>query len=100
MGAILLSDIYLKDAKSVDQFHKIFLSRLPKIEATGGRFLQVYANQEDPLHLMFLAEWKSREHYETYMAWAHEQPDREIVGVLMAKAPGHAWFDEVGDWLP
>ena len=100
MSVIQRSDIYLKDEESVTRFHEIFLSRLPKIESTGGRFLQVYANQDDPFHLMFLARWQSIEHYETYMSWAGEQPDRERVGALMAKAPDHAWLAEVGDWLP
>ena len=97
MSQLLRSDIFLKDQASVTAFRDVFSSRYDKIVASGGTLLQLYVDQDDPTHLVYMIQWESREHYAEYMKWASIQPDREKLGALLASPPGHVWLDKVDE---
>ena len=90
--SILRSDIYFKDETSVARFKELLAARKPKMEASGAIFLQALVNEEDPLHLMFLEEWPTREHFAAYMDWARAQPDSAALGNLLSRPPEHVWL--------
>ena len=93
---ILRSDIYLKNEASVVRFRELLASRRPKMEASGATILQALVNDDDPLHLMFLEQWETREHFAAYMEWARAQPNSADLAALLSRAPEHIWLKKQG----
>jgi quinol monooxygenase YgiN len=93
---IVRSDIYLKDEMSVARFREMFAGRRPKMEASGATILMALVNEEDPLHLMYLEQWETREHFDAYLKWARAQPDTADLGALFSRAPEHIWMRTLG----
>ena len=92
--SILRSDIYFKDEASVVRFQALLASRKPTMEANGAIFLHALVDEDDPLHLMFLEEWPTRGHFDSYMGWARAQPDSADLGALLSRPPEHVWLQE------
>ena len=61
----------------------------------GCAGVQVIKNQDNDLNLLIFETWKSRQHYEVYLAWRTETGALEALGALLSQPPSIRYFDAV-----
>ncbi len=59
----------------------------------GCKGVTVMSNQDNPLNLVLLETWSTREHYEKYLAWRAERGDLEALAALLSYEPSIRYFD-------
>ena len=52
-------------------------------------------NQDEPLNLVLLETWETREQYEKYLAWRSETGALEALGAMLSQAPSIRYFDNL-----
>ncbi|SHJ56603.1 MULTISPECIES: putative quinol monooxygenase [Cycloclasticus] len=65
-----------------------FEAILPDTRAFKGcQEIVVTSNDDDPLNIVVLEKWDSREDHKSYMAWRSERGDLEKLGTLLTAPP-------------
>ncbi len=59
----------------------------------GCEGLDVILNQDDASNLILLETWKTRQHYEKYLAWRQETGALEALGAMLAQPPSIRFYD-------
>jgi len=54
--------------------------------------VKVLGDQDDPLNLVLVEKWQSRQHYQNYFAWRTETGALEILAALLCKEPSIRYF--------
>ena len=58
--------------------------------------VKVVNNQDDPLNLILIETWKSRQHYEKYLGWRVDTGAIKALGVLLSQPASIRYFNKTG----
>ena len=84
------------NAESIDQLKSNFKDMLSDTRKYDGcQSVEVFDNQDDPLNLVLVEKWESRQHYEAYLAWRTETGALDDVVSMTSQAPSIRYFDNV-----
>lgn len=82
--------------ESIDEVKSYFESILPDTRNYDGCLgVQVIGNQDDPLNVILLETWETREKYEKYLGWRTETGALDALGVLLSQPPGIRYYDNL-----
>lgn len=82
--------------ESIDELKSTFENILPDTRSYDGCIgVQVIGNQDDPLNLVLLETWESRQHYEKYLGWRTETGALDALGAMLSKPPSIRYFDDL-----
>lgn len=83
-------------AESIKQLKSAFKDILPDTRKYDGcQEVEVFDNQDDPLNLVLVERWESRQHYEKYLGWRTETGALESVVSMTSGPPAIRYFDLV-----
>ena len=75
---------------------KLFSEALPETRRYDGcEGIEVIENQDKPGNLLLIELWKTRAHYEKYLAWRTETGLVDNLGGLLAGPPSIRYFDRL-----
>lgn len=82
--------------ESIDELKSTFVNILPDTRRYDGCIkVQVIGNQDDPLNLILLETWESREQYEMYLGWRSKTGDLDLLGAMLSQPPSIRYFDDM-----
>jgi quinol monooxygenase YgiN len=58
--------------------------------------VKVIENQDDPLNLLLIEIWESRQHYEKYLGWRVETGAIKALGALLSQPASIRYFNKTG----
>lgn len=95
MSQQFLLEFNLKDQAGVDTFTGWMNQSRQQMAADGLEDFSTYVNQEDPLHLVYLIQWASREHHAVAMQKMFANPEiAKMLAALGADRPlRETWLD-------
>ena len=95
MSVIIILEMQSKP-ESIDELKSTFDNILPDTRGYEGcENIQVTGNQDDPLNLVLIETWLSRQHYEKYLAWRAEVGTLETLGSMVSQPPSIRYFDDL-----
>ncbi len=97
IGVIL--ELWIKpDSKGAALFTDTMKKRLPSVTRNydGCEDVYLYADHDDPNHLVLVERWESREKYDKYRAWAMAQPGTEKLLPLLEREMTTLYLDDTG----
>ena len=76
----------------------VFRERLPSVTRTydGCEDIYLYADHDNPNHLLLVQRWESRDKYDKYREWAMAQPGTEELLPLMEREMVTRYLDDTG----
>lgn len=82
--------------ESIDELKSTFESILLDTRNYDGCVgVQVIGNQDDPLNLVLLETWESREKYEKYLGWRTETGALDALGAMLSQPPSIRYYDNL-----
>ena len=80
--------------EDIDVFKSTLKTILPcKLEYDGCIEVQIIENQDDPLNIILIETWESRQHYEKYLTWRIEIGALDAIGAMLSQAPKIRYYD-------
>lgn len=62
----------------------------------GCNSLTVYKDKENADSLVFVAQWESKEHYESYLAWRAERGETDLLAEVLETPPSTRYLEDTG----
>lgn len=82
--------------ESIEKLKSTLENILPDTRAFDGCIsVQVTSNQDEPLNLVLLEVWESRQKNEKYLAWRTETGAFEVLGAMLSQPPSIRYFDNL-----
>ena len=95
MNVTVILEVQSKPEK-IDELKSTLENILPDTRSYEGCVnVQVNSNQDDPLNLVLLETWESRQHYEKYLGWRTETGAIEALGAMLSQPPSIRYFDDL-----
>jgi quinol monooxygenase YgiN len=95
MGVNVILEVQSKP-ESIDELKSTFKKILPDTRNYDGCIsVEVIENQDDPLNIILLEVWVSREHQENYFQWRVETGAVEALGTMLSQPPSIKYFDNL-----
>ena len=89
----LLIDFYLKDQAGVDTLTAFMTSYGKDLVVEGYKEVEHYVNQDDPLHLVYMVEWTSRDRYDQAMTKMFANAEiATMLEAVFADQPRNIWL--------
>lgn len=82
MSQLLHIDFYLNDQAGVETLIDFMTSSHADMAVEGYKEIAHYVDQDNPLHLVYIVQWTSRDHYDKAMAKMFA--NQEIAAMLNA----------------
>ena len=80
----------------IDDLKSTLKNILPDTRSYDGCIeVQVVGNQDDPLNIILLETWETREQYEKYLAWRAETGALDALGAMLSEAPSIRYYDNL-----
>lgn len=97
MSIGVIVEIRLKPG-GAERMIDIFKERLPQHTRKwdGCEDIYLYADSEDPNHLVLVERWESRQHYDKYREWAMSQPGQEVLSSYIIGDMMTLYLDDTG----
>lgn len=81
----------------VEKFQQWLRANLPDTRAFPGFMTLVAAvNQDNPVNIIVLEQWDTRQHYEKYIEWRTARGDSEVFMPMMDGEPSIRYYDYFG----
>ena len=94
MSVMVIVEIHVKP-DSLKDFHGFAKRILPDTSAFDGCLgLEKYSNQDDKENLVLVERWKSRGHFDRYLAWRMETGGLGQMLEMLAGTPSIRFFDQ------
>lgn len=86
------------DTNGASLMTETFKKRLPSVTRSydGCEYVHLYADPDDPNHLVLLERWESRAKYEKYREWAMAQPGSGEPMSMLEADPTWTYLDDTG----
>jgi len=82
--------------EDLDKLKSTFEHILPDTRGYEGCIgVQVVCNQDDPLNILLIETWETREHYEKYLAWRVKTGAIDALGRMLSQAPSIRYYDNL-----
>lgn len=82
--------------ENIDELKATFKAILPDTRAYDGCInVQVIGNQDDPLNLILVETWETRQHYEKYLGWRGETGALDALGAMLSQPPSIRYYDDL-----
>ena len=96
MSQLFLLEFNMKDQAGVDTFMEYMNQSPQRMAVDGLEELTGYVDQDDPLHVIFLIRWASREHLDAAMQKEFANPEiAEMLAAIGGDQPlRETWLDE------
>ena len=97
MSQLFLLEFNIKDQAAVDTFMEYMNQSRQRMAADGLEELSSYVDQDDPLHVISMIQWVSREHHNVAMQKEFANPESaEVLAAIGADRPlRETWLDAV-----
>jgi len=80
--------------ENLDELKSTLEAILPDTRKYAGCVsVDVVVNQENPLNIILLEVWESREHQEKYFQWRAETGALDALGAMLSQPPNLRYFD-------
>ena len=84
----------LAKPESIDELKSTLEAILPDTRKYDGCIsVEVIVNQENPLNIVLLEVWESREQQEKYFQWRGETGALDALGAMLSQPPNLRYFD-------
>lgn len=95
MAVNVILEVKAKPEK-VDELKQVLKTILPDTrEYQGCMGVKVLLNQDEPLNIVLLENWESRQDYESYLAWRSETGALQKLAELLSQEPNIRYFDNL-----
>jgi quinol monooxygenase YgiN len=82
--------------EDIEKLKSTFAQILPDTRSYEGCIgVQVVVNQDNPLNIILIETWETREHYEKYLAWRVETGAIDALGRMLSEAPSIRYYDNI-----
>ena len=82
--------------EDIDKLQSTIEHILPNTRDFDGCIeVQVVSNQDDPLNMIIIQKWKTRQHYEKYLAWRVKTGAIDALGKMLFQAPSIRYYDDL-----
>jgi quinol monooxygenase YgiN len=80
--------------ETIEELKSTFEAILPDTRSYDGCIsVEVIINQDDPLNVILLEVWETREHQEKYIQWRAETGALEALGAMLSQPASIRHFD-------
>lgn len=67
-----------------------------KRDCDGCNEVHVIENQDNPLNIILIETWETREQYEKYLKWRMEIGALDTIGAMLSKLPSIRYYENLG----
>lgn len=97
MSQLLHIDFHLNDQAGVETLIEFMTNSREAMLAEGYKELSHYVNQDNPLHLVYMVEWVSRDHYNKAMEKMFaNQEIATMLSAVLAEPATSTFLDKMG----
>lgn len=80
----------------IEELKSYFISILHDTRNYDGCVgVEVAGNQDDPLNVILLETWETREKYEKYLGWRAETGALDALGAMLSQPPSIRYYDNL-----
>ena len=95
MSINVILDVQSKP-ESIDELKSTFENILPDTRSFDGCInIKVIGNQDNPLNLVLLETWETKEQYEKYLAWRTETGALDALVAMLSQPPSIQYYDNL-----
>jgi len=93
MSVLATADLFIKPDR-VAELLELLRGALPDTRRFSGcEGLDVFADQDDPGHVLLVEKWAQRADHEKYLGWRQETGMFDVLADFVTAAPQFRYFD-------